>query len=148
MISQYGLFLRKVYIQLQIHGMLLDQSKLKFIGGVWCGFLLLYRDMHFFLWLAIKNSLSTRDWLLQWVYKGDIVCTFCRGCIEDRDHLFFHCSFSKRVWREVLRRCMVGDPPLIWEEVMKWGITDLKGRSLNVSLCKLAFGAVVYHLWK
>jgi hypothetical protein len=43
---------------------------------------------------------------------------------------------------------MVGDPPLIWEEVMKWGITDLKGRSLNVSLCKLAFGAVVYHLWK
>lgn len=43
---------------------------------------------------------------------------------------------------------MVDDPHLIWEEVMKWGITDLKGRSLNASLCKLAFGAVVYQLWK
>jgi hypothetical protein len=31
---------------------------------------------------------------------------------------------------------------------MKWGIIDLKGRSLIVSLGKLACGAVVYHLWK
>lgn len=36
--------------------MLLDQSKLKFIGGNWCGFLLLYWDMQSFyglLWRIV-----------------------------------------------------------------------------------------------
>jgi hypothetical protein len=32
--------------------------------------------------------------------------------------------------------------------VTTWGITDLKGKSLSVSLCTLAFLAVVYHIWK
>jgi hypothetical protein len=28
------------------------------------------------------------------------------------------------------------------------GIAELKGQILQVSLCKLVLGAVVYHLWK
>jgi hypothetical protein len=34
------------------------------------------------LWLAMKNSLSTGDWLLQLGYKGDTLCTFCRGVLK------------------------------------------------------------------
>ena len=43
---------------------------------------------------------------------------------------------------------MVDDPLVIWEDVISWGITELKGKSLKVSLCKLAIGAVVYNILK
>jgi hypothetical protein len=32
------------------------------------------------------------------------------------------------------------------EEVMEWGVTKLKGKSLKITLYKLALGAVVYHI--
>lgn len=37
-----------------------------------------------------------------------------------------------------MRKCVVGNPNKAWEEVMEWGVT----------LCKLAFETVVYHIWK
>jgi hypothetical protein len=43
---------------------------------------------------------------------------------------------------------MVDDPLVIWEDVISWGITGLKGKSLKVSFCKLAIGAVVYNILK
>jgi hypothetical protein len=49
----------------------------------------------FILWLAIKNHLSTGDRLVAWGYNGVSSCSFCRSCIETRDHMFFQCSFSK-----------------------------------------------------
>lgn len=48
----------------------------------------------------------------------------------------------------MLGRCMMADPHVVWEDALEWGIKELKGRSLGVNLCKLAFVAVVYHLWK
>lgn len=39
-------------------------------------------------------------------------------------------------------------PLVIWEDVISWGKTELKGKSLKVSLCKLAIGAVVYNILK
>lgn len=49
----------------------------------------------FILWLAIKNRLSTGDRLVAWGYNGVSSCSFCRSCIEPRDHMFFQCTFSK-----------------------------------------------------
>lgn len=81
-------------------------------------------------------------------YKGDVVCCFCRGSIESREHLFFGCGFSKRIWREVVRKCLVNDPRTDWEEVQEWGVKGLKQESLKGILCKFSLGAVVYHIWK
>lgn len=51
-----------------------------------------------------------------------------------RDHLFFLCSFSRRVWRQILNLCLISDPALNWEDILLWGETDLKGHSLKASL--------------
>jgi hypothetical protein len=40
------------------------------------------------------------------------------------------------------------NPKVVWAEVVYWVVENLKGMSLRVLLCKLVFGAVVYHLWK
>jgi hypothetical protein len=44
--------------------------------------------------------------------------------------------------------CIVGNPYVKWEDVLEWGVNDLKGTSHKVSFCKLAIGIVIYHIWK
>lgn len=56
------------------------------------------------------------------------------------EHLFFKCGFSKRISMEVLKKCLVEDPNTVWEEVMEWGVTELKGKKCQDNLCKLALG--------
>jgi len=34
------------------------------------------------------NRLSARERMLQWGYKGDQNCVFCRNNVESRDHFF------------------------------------------------------------
>jgi hypothetical protein len=72
----------------------------------------------FILWLAMKDALTTRDKLLRWGYKGEVHYVFCRYGIEDRDHLFFHCSYSMRIWKDIMNICDMKNPPTSWEDVI------------------------------
>jgi hypothetical protein len=65
------------------------------------------------------------------VAKQARTCSFCRSCIETHDHMFFQCSFSKRIWQEVVRRYMVDNSYVKWEEVLEWGVNALKWKSLT-----------------
>jgi len=65
----------------------------------------------FILWLAVNNRLTTGDRFLAWGYEGDTNCVFCRNGTESRDHLFFSCGFSSRIWKTCLQRCDVLNPP-------------------------------------
>ena len=53
-------------------------------------------------WLAMKDRLTTNDRLLLWGINVDPVCQFCRQYMEDRNHLFFKCSFSSRIWKYIM----------------------------------------------
>lgn len=55
----------------------------------------------------------------KWGYVGDSLCQFCRRGIESKEHLFFHCGFSKRIWREGLRSCLILDPSVEWDDVIQ-----------------------------
>jgi len=54
-----------------------------------------------FLWLLSKNRILTRDNLAKRRELADQTCLFCTER-ESVDHLFFHCSVAKRLWRVVL----------------------------------------------
>jgi hypothetical protein len=56
----------------------------------------------FVAWLAMRDALSTRRKLLCWGFLGDVKCIFCKFGVEDRDHLFFSCGFSGRIWKHVM----------------------------------------------
>ena len=54
-----------------------------------------------FTWLMISDRLNTRDLLQRrhWKVTEDFTCVLCPGRVhEDRDHLFFSCNFSVRIW--------------------------------------------------
>jgi hypothetical protein len=98
-------------------------------------------------WLAIKNRLATKNRLLQWGIGVDPLCKFYSYQMEDREHLFFQCSFTNRIWKVIMALCLVSNAPTDWNLLIDWGILHLKGKSFRASLCKVAWWATVYHLW-
>jgi hypothetical protein len=99
-------------------------------------------------WLAMKDRLTTKDRLLLWGINVDLVCQFCRQYMEDRNHLFFKCSFSSRIWKYIMGLCLASSAPDNWDLLLECGIKNLKGRSFRVTLCKIAWWATLYHLWQ
>jgi len=102
----------------------------------------------FFLWLVFRNALVTKERMCYWGYSGSTLCLFCFACQESREHLFFSYSFSRRIWRRVKDDCLIRDPPIEWDSLVNWCNSHLRGRSLIAIICKLCFGASVYHLWR
>ncbi|MBA0823479.1 hypothetical protein Goarm_020209 [Gossypium armourianum] len=48
--------------------------------------------------MVILNRLLTWDRLLAFAISIDTCCFFCMDSIERLDHIFFECSFSRKVW--------------------------------------------------
>jgi hypothetical protein len=102
----------------------------------------------FLLWLVFRNALITKERMCGWGFQGDCLCLFCRGSMENREHLFFLCGFSKRIWKEVMALCFVRQQRNSWEDVENWSTKELRSDCLKSKLCRLRLGAAVYHLWK
>lgn len=100
----------------------------------------------FILWLAIRNGLTTGEKLLSWGYNGEANCVFCRGCIESREHLFFECGYSRRLWRELLKKTLIHNPPLSWSDIKRMGVNEWRKKSFKTVICKLSMSVAVYYL--
>jgi len=83
-----------------------------------------------------------------WGYGDNLLSPFCYGCLESRDHLFFSCSFSGRVWKRVIATCFIRYPKQAWEDIAEWSSSALKGKSLWNTLCRLCLDASIYHIWR
>jgi hypothetical protein len=102
----------------------------------------------FILWLVFSDALITKEKMCTWGFTGSTLCLSCFACQESRDHLFFSCSFSRRVWKSIMADCLVYDPPVDWDSVSSWCVARLKDKSLHATICRLCFGATIYHLWR
>jgi hypothetical protein len=76
------------------------------------------------------------------------LCRFCYSNQEFINHLFFHCSFCRRIWCNFMASCLVPVPCVDWVDVVNWSICTLKDKSRQAILCKLCLATVVYHLWR
>jgi hypothetical protein len=86
--------------------------------------------------------------MCSWGFNGNSSSLFCHAFLESRDHLFFSCAFSRRIWSTIMRACSLPCPPVEWDDIAEWCGSTMKGNSLYASLMKLNFGATGYHLWR
>ena len=91
----------------------------------------------FITWLAMRNRLSTKERLVSWVIKCDSLCLLCRASIENRDHLFFKCSFAKRVWKKIKSMCCIEGLDADWQSIITWAELHWKSKSLKAYCCRL-----------
>ncbi|XP_062080677.1 uncharacterized protein LOC133785463 [Humulus lupulus] len=132
------LHLNKLYL-LSIPGSPINSMK-----AVWCK--LSVPKHRFTLWQSINQKLLTRD-LMHYCHLSIpcLACLVCETNLECHSHLFFDCTFSKRVLQAISG--WLGE--LIWPEKFEdwcnWLTETRKGCMARVVLAALA--ATVYYLW-
>lgn len=72
-------------------------------------------------------------------------CALCRNKIKSREYLYFECSFTENQ-EHVMGLCRVTDVPIIWDEIVQWGVTNLKGKGFRANFFKLVWWATIYHI--
>jgi hypothetical protein len=112
---------------------------------VWHSFAILKQA--FILWLALHNRLTTGDRLFAWGFKENVNCGFCKAGIESRNHIFFSCGFSSRVWKICLQQCGLLNCSTSWSEVIDERCITWKSKNLMGTICRLILSSAVYWIW-
>lgn len=101
----------------------------------------------FICWTVILNRLSTKDRQIKCNPLLASQCFFC-DLPESKDHLFYECSSTSRVWTGVISRTSKnGLIPTKWRLLVEWAIHD-PIRKTNVNIhAKLALQACIYTIW-
>lgn len=100
----------------------------------------------FITWVAARDRMVTRDRLLRWGLVVPATCVLCSGHNESRQHLFFDCSFSTRVWTFFTSQLHLS-PPQGFENVLRWLLNPSRDKNVTL-IARLVFQAVVYLVWK
>ena len=101
----------------------------------------------FHVWVMMLNRAPTKDRLLRWGLNVDPLCVFCRQGSEDREHLYFQCCFTKRIWQQIMRQASGPYWICNWEDIITWLRERYGTHSLSSLVVKLGFGAIVFHVW-
>jgi hypothetical protein len=67
-----------------------------------------------------EQAIPAQDRLVytpSWGVTGSMECLFCHARQECRDHLFFEYRFNRRMWKAVMKACLITDLKLEWEQV-------------------------------
>lgn len=111
---------------------------------VWCSFGIPRQS--FLTWLVVLDRCPTRDRLIRWGLEGiDPACLLCNSHAETRNHLYFDCSFSRRLWSVISTRCQL-QLTTNWDSILLC-LQQLSGNRDLRRLALLAFQASIYWLW-
>ena len=113
--------------------------------GVW--FTYSTPKFSFLLWLAIHNRLSTGDRIKQWNSGQQVDCVLCSNTEESRDHLFFTCSYTAEVWKNLTQRLPNVAYSTDWDQLVA-SLNSVTTPQLNLFLFRYVFQATLYHVWR
>lgn len=97
-------------------------------------------------WLFILNCCPTRDRLLSRGLQTDHLCLLCKRAPESRDHLFFRCSYSYSVWRNLSLKLGLPATNTNWTYVID-GLLSITSNNHQTYLSRLAWQSSVYEIW-
>ncbi|CAA7037985.1 unnamed protein product [Microthlaspi erraticum] len=99
----------------------------------------------FLTWLFVLNRSPTKDRLLNWGLLVDPMCLLCNRCAENKNHLFFDCSFSWSIWGHLGSRCGI-IPSKSWDSTLLH-LQQLQGRRSKRKLTLLVWQCAIYFIW-
>ncbi|KAF5805415.1 putative reverse transcriptase zinc-binding domain-containing protein [Helianthus annuus] len=126
------------------------ESIVPWFNGVWFSQCIPRHSFH--LWLVIKNKLKTQDRLAVWEVGSAtnlnlMCCPLCRNNRDSRDHLFFRCSFSSKVWNDIKAMASLDQIDDSWQSVMDWMFVHASSKKVDHIVCKLVIAATTYFIW-
>ncbi|XP_018487780.1 uncharacterized protein LOC108858328 [Raphanus sativus] len=101
----------------------------------------------FVAWLAVKDRLSTMDRISKWDCGVDETCVLCKSEKESRNHLFFECDYSSKVWEHLTKGILVSDYTNDWLRILTIISSDHMERK-KVFCLRYAFQATIHVIWR
>jgi hypothetical protein len=62
--------------------------------------------------------------------------------------MFFSCNVSSRIWKDLMELGDLEAPPICWATIVDVEKQEWRKKVLKFFVCRLAFGAAVYHIWR
>ncbi|XP_074278380.1 uncharacterized protein LOC141601971 [Silene latifolia] len=98
----------------------------------------------FLVWMYQHGSLNTNAKLKRLGVVEDDTCLICGNAVENLDHLFLNCEYSKRVLQQIeIWLCHT----LPVQNLMDWR-GRLQGSRLKKGVMNAILNAALYHIWR
>lgn len=101
----------------------------------------------FMTWIAMRDRLSTMDRVASWSQGIDTTCVLCKSVPETRNHLFFECSFSSKIWDHLTRGIFQHSYTQDWAGIVEL-VSDTRMVKKKLFCLRYAFQAALYTLWR
>ena len=98
----------------------------------------------FFLWLAIKKRLKTKDRLI--FVLDDPDCCFCRCAIETHEHLFFQCSWTATLWARVRDWLKITKALSTLTSAVRY--LGVRRNNSHAKMRRVALSVLIYLIWE
>ncbi|KAL9810229.1 putative reverse transcriptase zinc-binding domain-containing protein [Arabidopsis thaliana] len=69
-------------------------------------------------WLMVRNRIATGEKMGLWNQNTDTSCIFCKNPNETRDHLFFQCVYTRKVWNGLIKGLLLDKYSDRWQDII------------------------------
>ncbi|XP_022014976.1 uncharacterized protein LOC110914495 [Helianthus annuus] len=107
----------------------------------------------FLCWLIHRKKLWTQDRILRWNHTVTgsmnlMCCLLCYSGVENHEHLFFECPYSKIVWSKVRKKIRMDTVRETWDDITSKLVAAAKSRSVYAVASRLVVAASAYTIWR
>ncbi|XP_018435878.1 uncharacterized protein LOC108808193 [Raphanus sativus] len=87
------------------------------------------------------------DRIARWSRGVDTTCVLCKNVPENREHLFFECSYSLQLWKSLAKGIMGSSLTNSWLDIVSMATDGVMERRKRFCF-RYAFHAAMYSLWR
>ncbi|KAH0905945.1 hypothetical protein HID58_037772 [Brassica napus] len=98
-------------------------------------------------WMFVQDRCPTRNRLLSWGLQTDPLCLLCNLHPECRNHIYFQCSFSMGVWRNLSSKLGLIVSSDEWDDILQ-ALIGLTGNKHLRYLTILAWQSAIHEIWR
>ena len=120
-------------------------NKVAWYKGVW--FAQAIPKLAFCMWLAVQNRLSTGDRMVQWNMGVEPTCVLCNSELENRDHIFFSCSYAKEVWEPLAKTIYKTRYTTDWQAIIH-SVSNHWPNRIEGFLARCVLQATIHTIWR
>lgn len=101
----------------------------------------------FCCWLAVQDRLATGARMARWNHGVAGTCLFCQQCLETREHLFFHCTYTAEIWAMLAKGVFKARYTTVWHEILDY-ISSHQLDRIESFLVRYIFQVTTHTIWQ
>ncbi|KAK3014571.1 hypothetical protein RJ639_008903 [Escallonia herrerae] len=98
--------------------------------------------------LMVGENAKEMKKAMDWNFISDEMCVLCSQQVEDINHLFWKCEFTKKIWKEMGNKMQITPQGNSWKQFLDYAVSKFKGRMFKSKLRKLGISVAVYMIWR